>query len=451
METLLIVDDDELIQDALSVHFSERYEVVGALTVEDVKSVLLQRPPPDVALVDLGLAPNPHSPVGGFEAIGVLRAAAPDCVIIVVSGQDVLSHAQRARSLGAHDYVEKPCAPEILEAKIKQARLALSGSRKNLGIIGESAPIVALREQIRLVAPLSCPVLIEGESGAGKELVARALHDMNRGDRPFFAVNCATLPEHLVEATLFGHAKGAFTGAAVAGGGYLGDVADGTLLLDEIGDLPAETQPKLLRLLESGEYRRVGETSVRQSSARIVAASNRRQDRMIEGGGGRGYLRDDLYYRLSVFTIVCPPLRILGDDKVLLLEHYRDAICSDLRGAPFEFDAAAADMWRRYHYPGNVRELKNIIARLQVKYGGQKIGAEDLKGELCAEEATAPPPASTDSGLVREAKEAALQLGHRYLRETMRQCQGDIVAVAKRLDIDRSILEQIHRNSPDYS
>ena len=216
-------------------------------------------------------------------------------------------------------------------------------------------------------------MLIEGESGSGKELVARSLHRLSaRADKPYFALNCAAIAPTLVEPTLFGHAKGAFTGARAGAGGLSSRTrGDGTLFLDEIGELPLEMQAKLLRVLENGEYQRVGETASRVSRARVIAASNRDLRQEVS----KGAFRPDLYHRLSVFTLGVPPLRELGDDKLLLLEHFRRFYAEQSGVQPFSLDEAAERRWLAYAFPGNVRELRNIVIRLTIKHAGRLLTA----------------------------------------------------------------------------
>ncbi len=375
--SLLLVEDDPVIQDLIGGWFGEEFDIVGARNVSEVKSALRQMPqPPDYALVDLGLPPSPHRPDEGFTAIRLLQAASADCAIVVVSGQESRRHAQRARALGAGEYVEKPCAPETLRETLLSCRRLLQSSRNNLGLVGESPSMRKLRADIKQIAPSSFPVLVAGETGTGKELVARALHENGRPGRPFLPVNCAAIPDHLAEPTLFGHAKGAFTGAQAASAGMLGDADDGTLFLDEIGDLSPQTQGRLLRAIETGEYQRVGETSPRQCAARIVAASNR-------GLHDDGFRRD-LYHRISAFTLQTPPLRELGEDRMLLLEHFRHRVAADMQTPPFTFSESARVRWNDYHFPGNIRELRNIVARLQVKYGGGEVDEHAVAEEFCS-------------------------------------------------------------------
>jgi two-component system nitrogen regulation response regulator GlnG len=221
--------------------------------------------------------------------------------------------------------------------------------------------------------------LIEGESGSGKELAAVALHRLSeRAAKPYLALNCAAISPNLVEATLFGHSKGAFTGASGPRAGYFEDASNGTLFLDEIGELPLDLQPKLLRVLENGEFQRIGETLARRSSARIVAATNRDLKKEVR----EGRFRADLYHRLSVFTVAIPPLRDLGDDRIRLLEHFRAVYTAQADLPPFRLTADATERLLTYRFPGNVRELRNIAIRLTTKFAGKEVGVHDLEAEL---------------------------------------------------------------------
>ena len=324
--SLLLVDDDPLILDSLGGFFEDEFAVVCAANRQEAAAALLQMSAaPDFAAVDLGLPPAPHRPDEGLAVIREIQAGAPKCAIVAVSGQDQIQNAMRARALGAIDFVAKPCAPAALRAALLRAREVARAAAAELGLVGESPPMQKLRAQIRQIAPSPFSVLIEGETGAGKEVVARALHNVSRPGAPFVAVHCAAIPPHLVEPTLFGSARGAFTGALPAPG-YFGDAAGGTLFLDEIGDLSESIQAKLLRALESGEYRRVGESRVREASARIVAASNR----PLAAAVRRGEFRGDLYHRIGVFTLRAPSLREIGDDRFLLFDHYRKRVASEL-------------------------------------------------------------------------------------------------------------------------
>ena len=256
-------------------------------------------------------------------------------------------------------------------------------------------------------------MLIEGESGSGKELIAAALHRQSpRAAKPFLALNCAAISPNLVEPTLFGYSKGAFTGATTSRAGYFEDAKDSTLFLDEIGELPLELQAKLLRVLENGEFQRVGETQNRVSNARVIAATNRDMRQEIRNGR----FRADLYHRLSVFTIAVPSLRDLGDDKRLLLDQFRDFYARQAAVAPFELDAKAMQLWLDYGFPGNVRELRNIVIRLTTKCAGQTVNAEQLEAELDME--------SMQLDCAGTAARPGFQIGARGGQETFADRKG---------------------------
>ncbi len=385
---LLVVDDDPLISDALGYAFANDFDVVTSHSRPHCLRLLQQlRQAPLAALVDLGLPPTPHRPDEGFALIGDLLAVAPDMKIIVLSGQNDDDNARHARTLGAVDFIGKPCDPGHLLRMLQQA-IAFNGGGavdpNNGGLIGDSLPMQRLRLQLGQYANLGFPVLIEGESGSGKDLVAsQHLHQQTeRRKQPFLAINCAAISPSLIEPTLFGHAKGAFTGAASARAGYFEEAGEGTLFLDEIGELPHDLQPKLLRVLENGEYQRVGETQTRVSKARIIAATNRDLRQEIKGGR----FRADLYHRLSVFSVLVPPLREMGNDRLLLLDYFRQRYATQAHCPPFTLDAAAERLWLAYTFPGNVRELRNIVIRLTARCAGQSVGAEQVISEFDASE-----------------------------------------------------------------
>ena len=384
--TLLIVDDDPLIGESLSFVLSDEFDVrvresrTEAMTL--VKSGAFQ---PQLALIDLGLPPLPHLPTEGFKLLGDLLAWSQRIRVLVLSGQNEDSNARRARALGAVELVPKPCDPGHLRKLLFAALntgddepLASPDEVAN-SLIGDSPAMRSLKSQIDLYASSTFPALIEGESGSGKELVAAALHYLSpRAKLPFLALNCGAISANLVEPTLFGYSKGAFTGAAANKAGYFEDAGDGTLFLDEIGELPLDLQPKLLRVLENGDFQRVGDTQSRHSKARIVAATNR--DLRAEVKAGR--FRADLFHRLSVFSLLVPPLRDLGSDKLKLMEHFRLQYAVKHQTKPFTLDDAARDAWHKYAFPGNVRELKNIVIRLTAKYAGYTVGSAELAAEM---------------------------------------------------------------------
>ncbi|WP_310493755.1 sigma-54 dependent transcriptional regulator [Dechloromonas sp.] len=456
---LLIVDDDSLISESLGFAFAQEYDVLTSQSRGHALALLRQlRQPPQLALVDLGLPPLPHRPDEGFALIGDLLALSPEMKIIVLSGQSDEGNARHARTLGAVDFVAKPCDPSRLTELFRQAlrfgnepQTAQAG-----GLIGESLPMQRLRLQLGQYANLAYPVLIEGESGSGKDIVAsHYLHRLTeRQDKPFLALNCAAISPTLLEPTLFGYAKGAFTGATSAKSGYFEDADSGTLFLDEIGELPLDLQPKLLRVLENGEYQRVGETQTRVSTARIVAATNR--DLRQEMRAGR--FRADLFHRLSVFTVTVPPLRETGLDRLLLLEHFRKSCAASVRTEPFQLAAPAQSLWLDYGFPGNVRELRNITIRLSARYPGQTVTAEQLRAEF--DHFDTPEPATGTAMLVagdlEEVKQAArrhlekasplnldatLELWQRgYIEAAIELSAGNMSEAARRLGINRTTL-----------
>ena len=463
---LLIVDDDPLIGESLSFVLSADFDV-RVCPSRNVAMTLLKSNAfrPVLALIDLGLPPMPRLPDEGFKLVGDLLAWSRDIRILILSGQNELSNARRARALGATDLVPKPCDPahlkKILLAALEDAPAvrAATDDRVEMSLIGDSPAMRKLKSQIDLYATSSFPALIEGESGSGKERVAALLHHLSpRLHLPFLALNCAAISANLVEPTLFGYAKGAFTGAASNKAGYFEDAAEGTLFLDEIGELPLDLQPKLLRVLENGEFQRVGETQARHSNARILAATNRDLRAEVKAGRFRG----DLFHRLSVFSLVVPPLRELGEDRFKLLEYYRGHYAARHGTQPFMLDDAARAAWLEYAFPGNVRELKNITIRLTAKYAGYTIGREELVAEFDAspESATAaiaaapatqaPTPASTPVAIDRKSEissapafnltESLAAIELEFIDAAIALAKGNMSQAARLLGVSRSTL-----------
>ncbi|MEO8343781.1 MAG: sigma-54 dependent transcriptional regulator, partial [Gallionella sp.] len=364
--------------------------------------------------------------------IAELLAHAPEIKIFVLSGQDEQSNARHARALGAIDFIAKPCAPEKIKKYLDDAlKVQDSAPGKNqddqlLGMVGQSAPIQALRSQIIMYAALPFPVLIEGESGCGKELVAAAIQKLTSNpDAPFKVLNCAAIPPTLIEPTLFGYSKGAFTGAASAQSGFFEEASEGTLFLDEIGEIPLELQTKLLRVLENGEYQRVGETTTRKSRARIIAATNRNLRESIKSGT----FRSDLYYRLNVFSILVPPIRELGADKLVLLNHFRAYYAQQIQQEPFELLPDALQGWEQYSFPGNTRELRNIVIRLATKYPGKAVSKLQLQDEFDPLEMSAYPQEIASPELIKRQ----LQQGGFSLDQYLRKQEGLYIAAALEL------------------
>ncbi|MDX1513499.1 MAG: sigma-54 dependent transcriptional regulator [Gammaproteobacteria bacterium] len=441
--TLLLADDDPLIGESLAFVLRDDFDVVVAATRREANSLLKQRQEsPDLALVDLGLPPDPHDPSEGFALIGDLLSMNPAMKILVLSGQSERQNVQHALSLGAADFIAKPADPMLLKARLDhqvmildaEAHVAEVGDGKDR-FIGASDAMDDVRNQVRRFANTPFPILIQGESGTGKELVAELVHEYSdRSGKPFVVVNCAAFTAELLEAQLFGHAKGAFTGAATARGGFFEEAGEGTLFLDEIGEFPLELQPKLLRILENGEYYRIGETRPRVSLARIVTASNR--DLITEIREGR--FRHDLYHRLSVLTIEVPPLRQRGDDVFLLLDAFRQVYSEKV--PPFRLDGAAEKRWRSYSFPGNVRELRNIVIRLGAKYPGQVVGLTALESELDSQ-------SEVDADTISELAAGNFRLNdvlndweQRYIDAALKLSNGNLSEAARLLGVNRTTL-----------
>lgn len=381
---LLLVDDDPLIRDSLSYTLRPDFEVHLAETRREANDILQQlSPAPTLALVDLGLPPYPHKPDEGFALIPELLNHNGRMRVLALSGQDSPENLRHAFSLGVADFIAKPCEPDLLKARLQhqlkllEAEDASSTPPQEQMLYGDSPALDALREQVEQFAKAPFPVLIEGESGSGKELIARRLHESSdRADQPFVAVNCAAFTETLLEAQLFGHAKGAFTGATQARAGFFEEAGDGTLFLDEIGEMPMALQSRLLRVIETGEYYRVGETRARTATARLVTATNKQLSREVEAGN----FRQDLYYRLAILPMSIAPLRERGDDRLRLLEYFQQYYTGTV--PPFTLSDDARQAWLEYPFPGNVRELRNIVIRLGTKYPGGTITEQQLEQEL---------------------------------------------------------------------
>jgi len=444
---LLVVDDDPLITDTLAFALGADYEVYACdsrASAIDLVRELAQAPA--LALVDLGLPPTPLAPDEGFALIGDLLAHAPDMKIFVLSGQNDAANARHARALGAWEFIAKPSDPALLKRMFAKVLALPAGEPSEL--LGASPAIAKLKSQIAQFAPAPYPVLIEGESGSGKEMAARSLHRLSaRANRPYLTLNCAAIAPTLVEPTLFGYVKGAFTGASANKSGYFEDAEDGSLLLDEIGELPLELQAKLLRVLENGEYQRVGETQRRVARCRVLTATNRDLRRETKKGG----FRTDLYHRLSVFTLSVPPLRDMDADKLVLLEHFRRLAAAQSGTAPFELDAEATARWRQYDFPGNVRELRNIVIRLATKYPGQRLSSSELDAELDLEApapaALAPGGAIVEQALRQLERPGAFNLDETlkawergYIEAALRLTRGNMSQAAKLLGVNRTTL-----------
>ena len=383
MASLLLVDDDPLIIEGLGFMLRKQYKLITAEARQQaIENINQADELPSLALIDLGLPPYPHKPDEGFALIRELLSLHPNMKVLVLSGQDNDVNIQHALAIGAVDFIAKPAEPDLLLARLKHhERLheidQLRDAQKTVSMVGDSDAMKMINNQIAQFSDSPFPVLIEGASGTGKELVARALHENSkRSSEPYIAINCAAIAPDLLEAQLFGHAKGAFTGATHEHKGFFIEAGKGTLLLDELGEMPMALQSKLLRVIESGEFFRLGETKESHSHARILAATNKCLAEEVKNGS----FRNDLYHRLSILNIKLPDLSRRGDDVFLLLNAFIEAYAETV--SPFVLDDSARELWLQYDYPGNVRELRNIVIRLGTKYPGQSVNKEQLSAEL---------------------------------------------------------------------
>ncbi|MBA3581439.1 MAG: sigma-54-dependent Fis family transcriptional regulator [Gammaproteobacteria bacterium] len=447
---LLLVDDDPLIAETMDYLLRGDYDVITAGDRESAREVVELSPRiPQLALVDLGLPPVQHSPDEGFALIPELLAHNSHMKILVLSGQDEHANIRHALTLGAVDFIPKPSDAALLKARLQHQLMLLEAENKNHiqptnEWVGSSKVMQLLVQQIQQFSDAPFPVLIEGESGAGKELVAQRLHDAGqRAGKPYLIINCAAFTKDLLEAQLFGYAKGSFTGAARDHAGFFEEAGDGSLFLDEIGELPLELQAKLLRVLENGEFYRLGETRPRLSRARIIAATNKHMIDEVRAGR----FRHDLYHRLSILTIKVPPLSVRGDDRFELLDYFRKVYAGSV--PPFSLSEAAANVWRDYDFPGNVRELRNVVIRLGTKYPGQSITIEQMLGEVEMGEDVhhLPQLDLSEDDILRVMDRDDFQLEHhlqkleqQYVSVALRKADGNLSHASKLLKINRTTL-----------
>lgn len=454
---LLLIDDDSQITQTLALVLKKNFNVHIASSRADARRLLQTIPViPYLALVDLGMPPNPNSAVEGFALVKELLCFNPAIKILILSGQDSEDNVQHALTLGAVDFIAKPCDPKLLKARLHhQVKIYQAEQHKpqvtksKCGLIGESPAMATLHAQIRQFADSPFAVMIAGESGSGKELVAQCLHTQSRRHAmPCLTVNCAAFDAELLGAQLFGHAKGAFTGATSLRAGFFEDAGDGSLILDEIGEMPMDLQAKLLRVLENGEYYRLGETKVRQANARIIAATNRNLREAV----ANGTFRTDLYHRLSILTIKLPPLSERGEDKLQLLANFQEFYAE--MDAIFNLDDAARKRWLEYEFPGNVRELRNIVIRLGAKYPNQTVNAIQLEGELESTIEIGQPEEDSDDAILQHLNQDGfsidqllLDLEGRYIDAALQTTRGNLSKAARLLGINRTTLYSKMRRS----
>jgi len=436
MAHVLVVDDELDFRGAVAESLRDARHEVDECGSADEANRLLQSENYDLILTDLRMPGR-----GGIELLREAAARMPDCILIVMTAYGSLETAIEALRLGAHDYLTKPINLEALIRKVNllighQAtlaenrflRAALEIDVPDSGLIGSSTAIQTIHRLIAKVATTDSTVLICGETGTGKELAARAVHRASpRHVRPFVAINCGSIPEALLESELFGHVRGAFTGADRDKRGLF-EVADGgTIFLDEIGEMPSSLQPKILRALENREIMRVGSTTPVRISARIVAATHRSLPKMIEEGS----FRQDLYYRLNIFEIAIPPLRERPEDIRPLAAHLLERLCRSLNRSIPALEPDALRALEAYGWPGNVRELANVLERALILSDAPRVGLSDLPGVVADE----PAVAASDS-----LKLARREFERRHIRRVIERHQGDKRLAAEALGIDLSSL-----------
>jgi len=431
MPSVLIVDDEANIRSSLQGALGrEGYQVECAATVSEARAML--RETYDFVLLDVWFPEG-----SGLDLLAEIMGSAPESVVILMSGHATIDAAVKATRLGAFDFLEKPISLERLLVLLRNAVSALALKAENrrlrqpwsLQIVGTSPVVQELLREIELAGPSSARVLIQGEHGSGKELVARALHASSpRREMPFVAVNCSAIPEELIESELFGHERGAFTGATQARRGRFEEAHGGTLFLDEVGDLSQRAQVKLLRVLQEGEFQRVGGNRTIRVDVRVVAATNRDLAERTRAGG----FREDLYFRLAVIPINVPPLRERAEDIGLLVEHFAAQVAKETSGKPRKFTSSALDLLRRYSFPGNVRELRNLVERLIIMAPGASVGAERIRAVLPDLTGTA------TEGL--RLSDAVQEFERKQIEAALAAAGGSMTKAAARLGLERSHL-----------
>ena len=446
-ETILIIDDEESVRKSLAdVMRDEGYEVVTAASGREGIDLLLETQP-SLALLDIAM-PG----MDGIETLGRIRELRPDLPVIMVTGHGTIETAVKTTKMGAYDFMVKP--PELAhlilvvrhgleEHRLREENETLKRTiERRCEIIGESDAIRALKEQIVLAGPTNGWVLIHGESGTGKELVARAIHRASkRAGGPFVEVNCAAIPQELIESELFGHEKGSFTGATGMKRGKFELANGGTIFLDEIADMSLATQAKVLRILEGQEYQRVGGAKTLKADVRVIAASNKNLTDEIQ----RGVFREDLYYRLNVIPLEVPPLRERPDDIPRLTRHFLQEFSNEYGQKPKTIDDAALALFGRYPWPGNVRELRNIIERLIIMVPGPLIAAGNVPPPVSAlspGHQTAPPRRGKDGRNHATLKDARAEFEHDFIARKLREFGGNVSRTADAIGVERSNLHR---------
>ncbi len=443
---ILVVDDEEKIRQSLSgILADEGYEVLEA---RDGPQALkqMETDPPDLVLLDIWM-PG----MDGMEILERIKGPAPSLPVIMISGHANIELAVRAVKLGAYDFIEKPLSLEkvlltvnnaLVFSKLEQENRALRQEiQKKYEIVGNSPEIQQLKEQIKIVAPTNGWVLITGENGTGKELVARGIHDLSlRADKPFVEVNCAAIPEELIESELFGHEKGSFTGALTKRRGKFDLANEGTIFLDEIADMSLKTQAKILRILQEQKFERVGGSEMIYVEVRVIAATNRDlKDEIL-----KGKFREDLYYRLNVIPIAVPPLRERKVDIPLLVEHFISNFCLENHKELKKMTPEAMDFMSSYHWPGNVRELKNLVERMVIMTRGNVIEGKDVPAPIREQKRPSVEPSYFEYDMLKDARR---EFEKRFIMKKLAENDENISKTAEVIGIERS---NLHRKIKSY-
>ena len=443
---ILIVDDEDRIRQSLTgILKDEGYEVLQAKDGAQALK-LMETDSPDLILLDIWM-PG----IDGMETLEKIKAQSPQMPVIMISGHGNIELAVKATKLGAFDFIEKPLSLEkvlltiqnaLAFSKLEQENLALRQAvQKKSEIIGQSPEIKQLREQIRIVAPTNGWVLITGENGTGKELVAQAIHRLSqRSNKPFVEVNCAASPEELIESELFGHEKGAFTGALTKRRGKFDLANEGTIFLDEIADMSLKTQAKILRILQEQKFERVGGSELIFVDVRVIAATNRDLKEEIQ----KGRFREDLYYRLNVIPLTVPPLRERKSDIPILVDHFIREYCIEYHKELKRMSPEALELLTQYSWPGNVRELKNVVERMVIMVPGTTIEAKDVPPPIREQ----PKPTAEFSFFQYNLlKEARREFEKRFILKKLMENNENISQTAEVIGIERS---NLHRKIKNY-
>jgi two-component system, NtrC family, nitrogen regulation response regulator NtrX len=440
---VLVVEDHQKIRGHIVLQLRDQgFAVHAVATAEAALEFLAENETPDLLLVDVRL-PS----MSGIELVRRLVDARRMPPAIVISGEASISETVEALRLGVYDFIEKPFTRERLIQSVRNCldHAALTRQLREIAgrtsseelILGRSPEVLELKSKIERVAPTMARVLVRGETGTGKELVANTLHRLSpRAKKPFVKINCAAIPANLIESELFGHARGAFTDAKSDRRGLFEEAHTGTLFLDEVGDMNLELQSRLLRVLEEGKVRRLGDTQDRVVDVRVIAATNRDLEGMIR----EQTFRQDLFFRLSTVPIVVPPLRERAEDVPLLFSYYLDAFCRDNQRRRLTVDAEVFRVLREYRWPGNVRQLRNVAEQVAI-FGGDPVTVAQLPASLMSE---------GDSGLlrpnvetrIRPLREFRAQAEKEYIESVLRRVDWNISAAARALEIQRSYLHQ---------